>query len=147
MTVATTDASRPPRMDEFAAELGALKDDYDAVIGGQSPLATAQSEQALDPHNLTAVLQIPVAVKAVLGATTVPISMLMKMRRGTVLPLGRRVGEPIELTVNGRVIARGEVVVLEEGTPHLGISLTEVVGRYAPASDEQTYSRAPGAPR
>ena len=79
-------------------------------------------------RNLPTVMQIRVEVKAVLGSTSLPIASLMTMRRGTVVALDRRVGEPIELMVNGRVVARGEVVILEDGTPRLGVTLTEVVG-------------------
>ena len=59
---------------------------------------------------------------------TMPVSALMKLGRGAVIPLDRRVGEPVDVTVNGRVVARGEVVVLEEASSRFGISLTEVVG-------------------
>ena len=60
---------------------------------------------------------------------------LVKLGRGAVIPLDRRVGEPVDVVVNGRVVARGEVVVVDEATSRFGISLTEVVG--PPASDQQ----------
>ncbi|MEJ2118329.1 MAG: FliM/FliN family flagellar motor switch protein [Alphaproteobacteria bacterium] len=56
---------------------------------------------------------------------TVP---LVKLGRGAVVPLDRRVGEPVDVVVNGRVVARGEVVVLDEDSSRFGISLTEVIG-------------------
>ena len=51
----------------------------------------------------------------------------MKLGRGSVVALDRKVGDPIDLVVNGRVIARGEVVLLEDGSSRFGISLTEIV--------------------
>ncbi|HZT48559.1 MAG TPA: FliM/FliN family flagellar motor switch protein, partial [Hyphomicrobiaceae bacterium] len=60
--------------------------------------------------------------------TTMPVASLVKLGRGAVIPLDRRVGEPVDVVVNGRVVARGEVVVVDEATSRFGISLTEVVG-------------------
>ena len=74
------------------------------------------------------VMRIPVTVKIVLGSTTMPVASLVKLGRGAVIPLDRRVGEPVDVVVNGRVVARGEVVVVDEATSRFGISLTEVVG-------------------
>jgi flagellar motor switch protein FliN/FliY len=79
--------------------------------------------------NLDAILKIPVSVQIVLGGTTMPLSHLMKLGRGAVVPLDHRVGEPVDIVVNGRVIARGEMVVIEEDSTRLGVSLTEVVGQ------------------
>ena len=74
------------------------------------------------------VMRIPVTVKIVLGSATMPVANLVKLGRGAVIPLDRRVGEPVDVVVNGRVVARGEVVVVDEGSSRFGISLTEVVG-------------------
>jgi flagellar motor switch protein FliN/FliY len=57
-----------------------------------------------------------------------PVANLMKLGRGAVIPLDRKVGEPVDMVVNGRVVARGEVVVVDEGSSRFGIKLTEVVG-------------------
>lgn len=96
----------------------------------QQPLgqALSGSRQMGDPRSFDTIMRIPVSVKIVLGTTTMPVSALMKLGRGAVIPLDRRVGEPVDVTVNGRVVARGEVVVLEEASSRFGISLTEVVG-------------------
>jgi flagellar motor switch protein FliN/FliY len=74
------------------------------------------------------VMRIPVTVKIVLGSATMPVANLMRLARGAVIPLDRRVGEPVEMMVNGRVVARGEVVVVDEGNSRFGIKLTEVAG-------------------
>ena len=75
-----------------------------------------------------AILSIPVSVQVVLGATTMPVASLMKLGRGAVISLDQRVGEPVSVVVNGRVVARGEVVVVDEESARYGVSLTEIVG-------------------
>jgi flagellar motor switch protein FliN/FliY len=78
--------------------------------------------------NLDAVLRIPVTIQVVLGSAVMPVANLMKLRRGAAIPLDHRVGEPVDVVVNGRTVARGEVVVVEDDTSRFGISLTEIVG-------------------
>lgn len=94
-----------------------------AKIGAADVAAGADS-----PRNLKAILGIPVTVQVVLGSTTMPVSSLMKMEQGSVIPLDQAVGEPVDIVINGRVIARGEVVVADEETSRFGVSLTELVG-------------------
>ena len=69
-----------------------------------------------------------------LGSATMPVASLVKLGRGAVIPLERKVGEPVDVVVNDRVIARGEVVVVDEKTSRFGISLTEIIG---PPGNEQ----------
>jgi flagellar motor switch protein FliN/FliY len=66
-------------------------------------------------------------VQVVLGGTTMPVSSLMKLGRGAVVSLDQKVGDPVNIVVNGRTIARGEVVVVDEETARYGVSLTEIV--------------------
>lgn len=77
---------------------------------------------------LDALMKIPVKVQVVLGTVKMPVAKVMELGRGAVLPLGQKLGEPVSLVVNGREIARGEVVILDEETGELGISLTEITG-------------------
>jgi flagellar motor switch protein FliN/FliY len=79
-------------------------------------------------RNLDAILRIPVTVQVVLGSAVMPVSNLMKLGRGTVIALDQHVGEPVDIVVNGRVVARGEVVVADEETSRFGVSLTELLG-------------------
>ncbi|BAU89265.1 flagellar motor switch protein FliN [Methylorubrum populi] len=81
-----------------------------------------------DGRNLDSILRIPVLMQVVLGSATMPVADLMKLGRGAVVPLDHRVGEPVDVMVNGRVIARGEIVIVEEDNSRFGVSLTEVVG-------------------
>ena len=79
---------------------------------------------------------IPVTLSVVLGSVSMPVSSLMKMQRGEIISLGRKVGEPVEVLANGKLIARGEIVVLEEEEPTFAISLTELVGSMAHGADD-----------
>ena len=75
-------------------------------------------------RELEAVYDIPVRVSAVLGKATMPVSDLLKLGRGAVVELDRKVGEAIDIYVNNRLVARGEVVVVEE---RLGVTMTEII--------------------
>jgi flagellar motor switch protein FliN len=85
--------------------------------------------------NLDSILRIPVLIQVVLGSATMPVANLMKLGRGAIVPLDHRVGEPVDVVVNGRVIARGEVVVVEDDNSRFGVSLTEIVGPSSPDSN------------
>ncbi|NQV44357.1 MAG: flagellar motor switch protein FliN [Rhodospirillales bacterium] len=74
--------------------------------------------------DLEAVYDIPVRVSAVLGKATMQVSQLLKLGRGAVVELDRKVGEAIDIYVNNRLVARGEVVVVED---RLGITMTEII--------------------
>jgi len=89
---------------------------------GRSPAGTDTA------RNLETILRIPVTVQVVLGSASMPVSNLLRLGRGAVIPLDHRVGEPVDVMVNGRVVARGEVVVVEDDNSRFGVSLTEVVG-------------------
>jgi flagellar motor switch protein FliN/FliY len=103
----------------------------DSVAEGKSAIgngaARVSDEAPGNGRNLESVLRIPVRLQVVLGSTTMPVANLMKLGRGAVVPLDNRIGEPVEVIVNGRVIARGEVVVVEEDNSRFGVSLTEIV--------------------
>jgi flagellar motor switch protein FliN/FliY len=89
---------------------------------------SAKPGGGLSHPNLEMVMRIPVTVQVVLGSATMPVANLVKLGRGAVVALDRRVGEPVDLIVNGRIVARGEVVVVDEDSSRFGISLTEVLG-------------------
>jgi flagellar motor switch protein FliN/FliY len=74
--------------------------------------------------DLEAVFDVPVQVSAVLGRSKMDVGELLKLGPGTVLELDRRVGEAIDIYVNNRLVARGEVVLVEE---KLGVTMTEII--------------------
>ena len=75
-------------------------------------------------EDLEAVFDVPVQVSAVLGRSKMDVGELLKLGPGTVLELDRRVGEAIDIYVNNRLVARGEVVLVED---KLGVTMTEIV--------------------
>jgi len=85
-------------------------------------------EEALDlprsARELEEIYDIPVQVSAVLGKASMRVSQLLKLGRGAVVELDRKVGEAIDIYVNNRLVARGEVVVVED---RLGITMTEII--------------------
>lgn len=81
-----------------------------------------------DQSNLDLIMKIPVEVQVILGTTKMPVAKLMKLGRNAVIALDRQVGDPIDVVVNGQIVARGEVVLMEDDNSRFGISLTEVVG-------------------
>lgn len=86
-----------------------IPDDDDAVHNAQ---------------DLEAVFDIPVSVSAVLGKARLQVSQLLRIGKGAVIELDRKVGEAIDIYVNNRLVARGEVVVVED---RLGITMTEII--------------------
>ena len=74
--------------------------------------------------DLEAVFDVPVRISVVLGRAKVPVANLLKMDVGTVVELDRQVGEAVEIYVNDRLVARGEIVLVEN---RLGVTMTEII--------------------
>ena len=89
--------------------------------------STYNGESAPGAPSLDTILAIPVTVQVVLGTTTMPVARLMKLGRGAIISLDQKVGDPVNVLVNGRIVARGEVVVVDETSSRFGVSLTEIV--------------------
>ncbi|GAC1342802.1 MAG: flagellar motor switch protein FliN [Acetobacteraceae bacterium] len=85
----------------------------------------ASPEPVRVQRELEAVYDIPVTVSAVLGKSTMQVSQLLKLGRGAVVELDRKLGEAIDIYVNNRLVARGEVVMVDE--TRLGVTMTEIV--------------------
>jgi len=73
---------------------------------------------------LAPVFDVPVKIQAVLGKTLIDVATLLKLNRGSVLELDRKVGEAIDIYVNNRLVARGEVVLVDD---RLGVTMTEII--------------------
>jgi flagellar motor switch protein FliN/FliY len=89
-----------------------------------APPAAARPQPAAKDDDLGAVYDIPVQLSAVLGKATMPVSQLLRLGRGAVVELDRKVGEAIDILVNNRLVARGEVVIVDD---RLGITMTEII--------------------
>lgn len=74
--------------------------------------------------DLESVFDIPVRVSAILGRARMDVGQLLKINTGTVIELDRKIGEAIDIYVNNRLIARGEVVLVDE---RLGVTMTEII--------------------
>lgn len=109
---------------------GPQKGDKDDIDYEAHTAADGRPNDGDDPNathtaaELEAVFDVPVRVSAVLGRAHLPISDLLRLSPGSVLELDRKVGEAIDIYVNNRLVARGEVVLVEE---KLGVTMTEIV--------------------
>ena len=92
-----------------------------ALLNGDS---NTESEAKRTAQDLEAVYDVPVTVSAVLGKSAMEVSQLLKLGKGTIVELDRKVGEAIDIYVNNRLVARGEVVLVED---RLGVTMTEII--------------------
>lgn len=91
-----------------------------------APAAAPAAPEAATAENLSleTVYDIPVQITVVLGKTSMQVNNLLKLGRGAVIELDKKVGEPIDIFVNNRLVARGEVVVVED---RIGVTMTEII--------------------
>jgi flagellar motor switch protein FliN len=103
-----------------------MSDDFNLndLDSGHGEIAEFDTGGLGPAKDLEAVYDIPVQISAVLGKSTMQVSQLLKLGRGAVVELDRKVGEAIDIYVNNRLVARGEVVVVED---RLGITMTEII--------------------
>jgi len=93
-------------------------------FGDSNAVATFDDAGVKTAADLAPVFDVPVNISAVLGKAHMTVAQLLKLNRGSVLELDRRVGEAIDIFVNNRLVARGEVVVVED---RLGVTMTEII--------------------
>ena len=94
--------------------------------GGMTDMAMAEPGSAMN-SNMDLIMDIPIDVQIVLGASRMQVSSLMNLTEGATIALDRKIGEPVDLIVNGRLIGRGEITVLENDETRFGIKLIEVM--------------------
>jgi flagellar motor switch protein FliN/FliY len=111
-------------MSENKVPLPNLETDAAAPPPDPAALSTDHEPQTRGASDLEAVFDVPVQVSAVLGRARMEVGDLLKLGPGTVLELDRKVGEAIDIYVNNRLVARGEVVLVED---KLGVTMTEVI--------------------
>jgi len=105
-----------PQLDQNDVAFGA---------GQDGPVSTRDAPvTARNAADLEQVFDVPVIVSAVLGNSRMPIGDLLKLAPGAILELDRKVGEAIDILVNNRLVARGEVVLVDE---RLGVTMTEII--------------------
>ena len=91
---------------------------------GAAMVPGAEDVEDKTASDLAPVFDVPVHISAVLGKASMSVAQLLKLGAGSVLELDRRVGEAIDIYVNNRLVARGEVVVVDE---RLGVTMTEII--------------------
>ena len=96
------------------------------VLHEEQQRPSAQPSVVPVSPNSALIMDIPVEVQIVLGSTEMAVSDLMGLQKGSTVALNRRIGEPVDVIVNGRRIARGEITVLDNDPSRFGIRLTEV---------------------
>ncbi len=109
------------KLDELAPENAPAVTDGGPASIGESENTDETKKFATD---LEAVFDVPVKVSAILGKTQLEVADLLKLGRGAVVELDRKVGEAIDIYVNNRLVARGEIVIVEE---RLGVTMTEII--------------------
>ena len=95
---------------------------FEEMLAGERGEETANGERTAS--DLEAVFDVPVRLSVVLGRTRMPVAKLLKMDVGSVVELDRQVGEAIDIYVNDRLVARGEIVLVEG---RIGVTMTEIV--------------------
>src|ERR687893_2560627 len=90
---------------------------------GEQPEVAVDAEDK-SATDLAPVFDVPVNISAVLGKAHMSVAQLLKLAQGSVLELDRKVGEAIDIYVNNRLVARGEVVIVDE---RLGVTMTEII--------------------
>lgn len=98
------------------------------AFGGALPDPTAASSEPGSgmQANMDLIMDIPIDVQIILGSSRMQVSGLMNLNEGAIISLDRRIGEPVDLVVNGRLIGRGEITVMENDETRFGIRLLEV---------------------
>jgi flagellar motor switch protein FliN/FliY len=107
-----------------------MSDEFEAVPAAMATPEAGGATMVRPPagaaaREMEAVYDIPVQVSAVLGRATMQVSQLLKLGRGAVVELDRKLGEAVDIYVNNRLVARGEVVMVEDN--RLGVTMTEIV--------------------
>ncbi|AGG73232.1 flagellar motor switch protein FliN [Sinorhizobium meliloti] len=107
----------------FDAGSGFVGGDFDAapIVGETAPGSGMTA-------NMDLIMDIPIDVQIVLGTSRMQVSGLMALTEGATIALDRKIGEPVEIMVNGRVIGRGEITVLEGDVTRFGVKLLEIKG-------------------
>jgi flagellar motor switch protein FliN/FliY len=123
----TEDAELAVQEEQLNRAIEELKELKGVLHEGQPGSATAAPMAGGALRNAGVIMNIPVDVQIMLGSTEMPVSDLMALQKGSVVALDRRIGEPVDVTVNGRRIARGEITVMDNDPSRFGIRLTEII--------------------
>jgi len=96
----------------------------DLTLSSSDLPSAPEADETKSAADLAPVFDVPVNIQAVLGKASVDVATLLRLSRGSVIELDRKVGEAIDIYVNNRLVARGEVVLVDE---RLGVTMTEII--------------------
>lgn len=118
----------------FGGQIGGPAFGSDSDFGGAAAssgrsqgTSTMQAPGSALNSNLNLIMDIPIDVQIVLGSSRMQVSGLMNLEEGAIIALDKKIGEPVDIMVNGRRIARGEITVLENDDTRFGVKLIEVM--------------------
>jgi flagellar motor switch protein FliN/FliY len=109
-----------------SSDFGGVSDFGDTSFA--SPAAASAPLGSAMQSNMDLIMDIPIDVQIMLGSSRMQVSGLMNLNEGATIALDKKIGEPVEIMVNGRKIARGEITVLENDDTRFGVKLIEVLG-------------------
>lgn len=111
-------------LDSLAEKLAAEAESETSAAGGRDNNNKVDEYDAQKDRNLQLILDIPLRVTVELGRTKMPVNELLNLGQGSVIELNKLAGEPMEVFVNDKLIARGEAVVVNE---KFGVRLTDII--------------------
>lgn len=123
---AGTDFGGSAAVSDFGADTGFGGSDFGGGADFSESLGEAPRPGSAMESNMDLIMDIPIDLQIVLGSSQMQVSSLMNLSEGATIALDRRIGEPVEVMVNGRVIGRGEITVLENDDTRFGVKLIEV---------------------
>lgn len=116
-----------PETDPQELELNKAIEELRGVLHDEETVDTPARSVGATVPNAGIIMNIPVDVQIVLGSAEMAVSELMALQKGSTVALNRRIGEPVDVVVNGRKIACGEITVLENDPSRFGIKLTQII--------------------
>lgn len=110
----------------MADNIGNLAEKLAQDAEANKPADASSADPTVTPTNLQMIMDIPLRVTVELGRTKMPVSELLNLGQGSVVELSKLAGEPMEVLVNEKLIARGEAVVVNE---KFGVRLTDIISK------------------
>ncbi|GBR09829.1 flagellar motor switch protein FliN [Asaia siamensis] len=115
-------------------EMVSLEDFTSEPFAPQDASSEAAASQEASTGRSDAVYDIPVKITAVIGTATMPVSQLLRLGRGAVVELNKKLGEAVDIYANNRLIARGELVVVDDN--NIGVTMTEILSSSSGAASK-----------
>ena len=119
-------------MSEDTPEVAETNTPEDGSVSPEEALEAIAEGEELGGRNIDALLNVRLDVRVVLGRSRMPISELLELSKGSVIELDRKVGDPVDIVINDRMVARGDLVKVNGD--HIGVALREIVKDFIPGA-------------